>query len=215
MGIAFFDMDRTLLTRSSGLLYVRYLIGRGLISPEEIVNVMIITMQYSLNLLNFPKAMARMSKSVKGGDAAATKTMCDMWFTRSLIHYIAPQAVARLREHERRGDVAILLSASTQFAVEPVARHLNVPYCCTQLEIVDNHFTGNVVGMHCYAEGKQYWGERIAQERHTSLADCTFYSDSFSDHFLMDVVGHPVAVNADRKLTLHARARNWPMERFY
>ena len=215
MGIAFFDMDKTLLTRSSSLLYVSYLMQQRLISANEVVNVMIISMQYSLNLLNFPKALARLSKSVKGGDAVATKVMCDKWFEDSLVHYIAPKAITRLREHERRGDVVILLSASTQFAVEPVARHLNVPYCCTQVEIVDDAFTGDVVGMHCYAEGKKYWGERIAQERKENLADCTFYSDSYSDHWLMDIVGHPVAVNPDSKLAALARRKRWPVERFY
>lgn len=215
MAITFFDMDKTLLTRSSGLLYVRYLMGRRLISVNELINVMIISMEYSLNWLNFPKAMARMSKSVKGGDAIATKTMCDKWFADSLIHYIAPRALGRLREHERKGDVTILLSASPQFAVEPVASYLKVPYCCTQVEIIDNKFTGQVVGMHCYAEGKKYWGERIVRERNESLQDCTFYSDSYSDHWLMEIVGHPVAVNPDSKLKALARHNGWPVETFY
>jgi HAD superfamily hydrolase (TIGR01490 family) len=215
MAIAFFDMDKTLLTHSSGLLYVRYLMRKRLISTNEVINVMVISMQYSLNYLNFPKAMARLSKSVKGGDAIATKAMCDKWFEDSLVHYIAPKAVTRLREHERRGDVVILLSASSQFAVEPVARYLDVPFCCTQVEIVDNKFTGDVVGMHCYAEGKKYWGERIVQERNENLKDCTFYSDSYSDHWLMDIVGHPVAINPDAKLAALSRRNGWPVEKFY
>ena len=215
MAIAFFDMDKTLLTRSSNLLYVRHLMSRRLISAVELIDVAIITLQYSLNLLDFPKAMARVSKSVKGGDAQATKIMCDKWFNDSLIHYIAPKALTRLREHERKGDTVILLSASTQFAVEPVARYLKIPYCCTYVEIVDNKFTGQVIGMHCYAEGKKYWGERIVEERHERMADCTFYSDSFSDHWLMDIVGYPVAVNPDSKLKELARKKGWPVEMFY
>ena len=54
MGIAFFDMDKTLLTKSSGLLYVKYLLGRRLIKLDEVVNVLVISTQYSLNFLNFP-----------------------------------------------------------------------------------------------------------------------------------------------------------------
>jgi putative phosphoserine phosphatase/1-acylglycerol-3-phosphate O-acyltransferase len=215
MAIAFFDMDKTLLSTSSGKLYVQYLWRRRLISTSEMVSVLVISTQYSLNFLNFPKAMARMSRSIKGGDAATTKAMCDQWFEEYLINYIAPRAVERLREHEQQGDIAILLSASTQFAVEPVARHLSVPYYCTELEIVDNRFTGDVVGMHCYAEGKRFWAERIAHERGVSLQDCTFYTDSYSDHALMEVVGHPVAINPDRKLRALAQLKGWPIERFY
>ncbi|MCL4507065.1 MAG: HAD family phosphatase [Chloroflexi bacterium] len=215
MSIAFFDMDKTLLTKSSGLLYVKYLLGRRLIKLDEVVNVLVISTQYSLNFLNFPRAIARMSRRIKGGDATATKRLTDQWFEDSLIHYIAPKAVERVREHEKRGDQPLLLSASSQFAVEPVARYLNIPYCCTELEIVNNRFTGKVVGMHCYAEGKKYWGERIARERGADIQDCTFYSDSYSDHWLMDVVGRPVAVNPDRKLAALARAKGWPIEYFY
>jgi HAD superfamily hydrolase (TIGR01490 family) len=215
MGIAFFDMDKTLLSKSSGLLYVRYLWQRRLINMSEMMSVLVISTQYSLNFLNFPKAMARMSRSIKGGDAAATKALCDMWFKESLIHYIAPHAVERLREHEQRGDVPILLSASTQFAVEPVARYLHIPYRCTELEIRDNRFTGNVVDMHCYGEGKRYWGERLAQERGVPLSKCTFYSDSYSDRSLMEIVGHPVAINPDRKLAALAQLKGWQIEQFY
>ena len=215
MGIAFFDMDKTLLSTSSGVLYLQYLWQHRLINMSEMVSVLVISTQYSLNFLNFPKAMARMSRSIKGGDAAATKALCDQWFLDQMVHYIAPKAVERLRQHEQRGDAVILLSASTQFAVEPVARHLNIPYRCTELEIKDNRFTGNVVGMHCYAEGKCYWAERIAQEHDVPLAECTFYSDSYSDHSLLERVGHPVAVNPDRKLRALAQRKNWPVELFY
>src|SRR5262245_578381 len=128
MGIAFFDMDKTLLRASSGMLYVQYLWQHRLISMGEMISVLVISTQYTLNFLNFPKAMARMSRSIKGGDAAATKVLCDKWFEEQMVHYIAPKAVQRVREHEQRGDVALLLSASTQFAVEPVAHHLSVPY---------------------------------------------------------------------------------------
>ncbi|MCL5995008.1 MAG: HAD-IB family hydrolase [Chloroflexi bacterium] len=215
MGIAFFDMDKTLLSTSSGVLYIQYLWQRRLINMSELVSVLVISTQYALNFLNFPKAMARMSRSIKGGDAVATKALCDQWFLDQMVHYIAPKAVERLRQHEQRSDAVILLSASTQFAVEPVARHLNIPYRCTELEIKDNRFTGNVVGMHCYAEGKCYWAERIAKEHNVSLAECTFYSDSYSDHSLLESVGHPVVVNPDRKLRGLAQLKDWPVELFY
>lgn len=215
MGLAFFDMDKTLLSKSSGTLYLKYLSKRGMVTPGQFAGVMLVSVQYSLNMLNFPKALARLSKYVKDGDAVATKKLCDQWVEEDVLQYIAPKALARLREHERCGDTVLLLSASTQFAVEPVARHLNIPYRCTELEVVNGKFTGSIVGDSCYGDGKRIWGERIAAERGVPLADVTFYTDSFSDHTLMDVVGHPVAINPDRQLRKHAEARGWPIELFY
>lgn len=215
MGIAFFDMDKTLLSKSSGTLYVRYLWQRRMISTAELLGVLIVSLQYSLNLLNFPHAMVRLSNYVKGGDAVVTKRLCDRWVKEDVLQYIAPQGLARLREHQSRGDKVILLSASPQFAVEPVARHLDIPYRCTELEVVNGKFTGRIVGEPCYGEGKRYWGARIADEHHTPLSACTFYTDSFTDRPLLDAVGHPVAVNPDRQLARYARRKGWPIEYFY
>jgi HAD superfamily hydrolase (TIGR01490 family) len=215
MAIAFFDMDKTLLSASSGILYVKYLLKRRLVNPVEALGVLTISAQYSLNLLNFPKAMARMCRVIRGGSAPATRALCDQWFDDCLIRYIAPQAVQRMREHEQRGDTVMVLSASTQFAVGPVARHLNVPFCCTELEIDDDKFTGQVVGQHCYAEGKAYWAGRIARERGVALGDCTAYTDSYSDRAMLELVGHPVAINPDSKLLALARSKGWPVEQFY
>ena len=215
MAIAFFDMDKTLLSASSGFLYVRYLLSRRKINAREMASVLLISTQYSLNFLNFPKAMARMSRIIKGGDATAARVLSDEWFRDCLVRYIAPKAVERIRRHEQRGDIVYLLSASTQFAVAPVANHLGIPFACTKLEIVHNRFTGNVVDMHCYAEGKCYWAERITRQHKVLLQDCTFYSDSYSDHALMELIGHPVAINPDRKLAALARQNGWPVEFFY
>jgi len=162
MGIAFFDMDKTLLSKSSGTLYVKYLWRRGMISVSEMVGVMVISLQYSLNLLNFPNAMARLSNRIRGGDAAATKQLCDRWVEEDVLQYIAPKALERLRAHERRGDYVVLISASTQFAVEPVARHLGIPYRCTELEVVNGKFTGRIVGEPCYGDGRaRHTAERL------------------------------------------------------
>ncbi len=215
MQIAFFDMDKTLLSKSSGTLYVKYLARRNQISAREFANVMFVAAQYRLNVLNFAKAMARLSTFIKDGDAAASKRLCDTWVQEDVLQYVAPKALARLREHEARGDYVLLLSASTQFAVEPVARQLSIPYRCTELEIVDGKFTGNIVGESCYAEGKAYWGKRIASERDVLLSDCIFYTDSYSDRALMDIVGHPIAVNPDRQLLAYAQVKGWPVEMFY
>lgn len=215
MGLAFFDMDKTLLSESSGTLYIKYLMKRRMITLGEFAGVMLVSAQYSLNVLNFPKALARLSKYVKGGDAAATKQICDQWVEEDVLQFIAPKALARLREHEQHGDLVMLLSASTQFAVEPIARHLNIPYRCTELEVVNGKFTGDIVGDSCYGDGKRVWGERIAAERGVPLANVTFYTDSFSDHTLLDVVGHPIAINPDRKLRKYARVKGWPIETFY
>ena len=216
MPIAFFDMDYTLLRKSTSTLYVKYLLRRRMISLRELIDVSFVTAQYALNVLDFPKATARLSRVVRGGDANATQHLCEQFVREDVLQYIAPKALARLREHESKGDHVILLSASTQFVVEPVADHLKIACGFTELAIgADGKFSGAIVGPAAYAEGKRYWGERMAQERGVPLSDCWFYTDSYSDHYLMDVVGHPVAINPDPKLKAYAQQKGWAVEYFY
>lgn len=215
MGIAFFDLDKTLLRASSSSLYVRHLWRRRLISVREVLWVAWVSAQYSLNRLDFPRAMARLSRRIKGGDAVFTKRLCDEWVREELVHYVAPKALARVREHQAKGDLVIVLSASTQFVVAPLAEHLGLPYRCTELEVVDGRFTGEIVGEACFGQGKRYWGERLAEAHGVSLRECTFYTDSYTDLPLLEAVGCPVAVNPDRKLARYAAQRGWRVERFY
>jgi HAD superfamily hydrolase (TIGR01490 family) len=215
MRIAYFDMDKTLLTKSSATLYVKFLLRRRMISFRELLTVMRISAAYSLNRLDFPKAMARMSKIIKGGDATATKTMCDRWVKEELLQYIAPKALARVREHQRQGDSVWLISASTQFVVLPVAEHIGIPARYTEIEIVGGKFTGLIVDEPCYGAGKVTWAERIAIDQGSSLSECVFYTDSYSDRPLLDLVGEPIAVNPDGKLRRYATERGWKIELFY
>lgn len=215
MGIAFFDMDKTLLDASSGILFVKYLWGHRAVTVAEMATVCVISLQYSLNWLDFPKAMAKMSSKVRGGNADGLKALCDRWFGEELAAHIAPAAVARVREHERAGEEVVVLSASTQFAVRPVAEKVGVAWRCTELAVEGGLLTGGVVGEPCYGDGKRIWASRYAAERGVSLQDCAFYTDSASDMPLMEVVGRPVAVNPDAKLRAAARKRGWPIVKFY
>ena len=45
------------------------------------------------------------------------------------------------------------------------------------------------------------------------LEDCFAYSDSYSDVPMLSIVGHPAAVNPDRKLARLAGAYHWPVIR--
>ena len=215
MALAFFDMDKTLLSKSSGVQYVRYLWGRREISLREMLATGWISAQYSLNILDFPKAISQLGRYVRDGDAAATQALCDRFVVNELLQYLAPRALVRLREHQAHGDQVWLLSASTQFVVQPVAAHLGVRCGFTELEIIDGRFSGRIVGDSCYGEGKRIWGQRIAAQQDVPLANVTFYSDSYSDKPLLDAVGHPVAVNPDRRLHAYALEQGWPIEMFY
>jgi phosphoserine phosphatase len=100
--------------------------------------------------------------------------------------------------------------------VEPVATHLEVQhYACTRLLVEDGRFTGAMLEPPCFGPGKLVWARRLAGRHGARLEDAYFYSDGYSDRTLLQAVGHPVAVNPDRRLAHLARIQGWPVERFY
>jgi putative phosphoserine phosphatase/1-acylglycerol-3-phosphate O-acyltransferase len=214
--IAYFDMDRTVLRDSSGMLYMRYLWRRGETDWRSMLLSSWYAAQYKLGLLNFPLVLAKLAASVADSSEEATRELCQRFFDEMMVNYVAPRAVQRINEHRNQGHRVTLISASTPYVVGPLASHLGIEeYLCTRLEIVDGHFTGKIIEPGCYGPGKVHWAREYAQRHNADLTQAYFYTDSCSDRPLLELVGHPVAVNPDPRLKSLAAQRNWPVEYFY
>ncbi|AUZ87965.1 HAD family hydrolase [Arthrobacter sp. TmT3-37] len=84
----------------------------------------------------------------------------------------------------------------------------------TVAEVIDGLYTGRLVGDFLHGSAKAAAVLAVAEREHLDLARCWGYSDSYNDIPLLTAVGHPVAINPDRKLRRHARANNWPVYDF-
>jgi HAD superfamily hydrolase (TIGR01490 family) len=116
--------------------------------------------------------------------------------------------------HLEQGHVVAIVSASTQFAVGPLAAHLGIPgqFVSTRLESESGKLTGRVVPPVCFGPGKVVWAERFASEHGVDLDRSYFYTDSISDLPLLERVDHPIVVNPDPRLWRLARQKGWPVE---
>ncbi|MEJ2208653.1 MAG: HAD-IB family hydrolase [Anaerolineae bacterium] len=214
---ALFDLDKTLLDASSGPLYARYLYRLGQVRWQEMVQVVWWSLLGHLGLLDMQNVIPRLLSQAMGNDEAEMRLLCNRWFADDVLPHVSERGRQRVAEHVEQGHVVAIVSASTQYAVEPMAAHLGIAgqYVCTQLESVDGRLTGRVVEPACYGQGKVVWTERFAQEHDVDLDKSYFYSDSISDLPLLERVGHPMAVNPDPRLRRLAQRRGWAIERFY
>jgi putative phosphoserine phosphatase/1-acylglycerol-3-phosphate O-acyltransferase len=214
--IAYFDMDRTILRDSSGLLYMRYLWRRGQTNWRAMVLSSWYAALYKVGILNYPVVAAKLASSVSSSREEDTRELCQRFFDELAVDYIAPKAVQRLNEHRAQGHLVTVISASTPYVVGPLASHLGIEeYLCTRLEVVDGRFTGKIIEPGCYGPGKVHWARDYAQRHDADLAQAYFYTDSCSDVALLELVGHPVAVNPDPRLKGLAAKQRWPVEYFY
>lgn len=214
--IAFFDMDRTVLTDSSGMLYMRYLRRHGQVSRWVLLQSFWYAALYKLGFFNYPVVAAKLAQTTARQNEAQTLAVCQAFFDDMLVDYVAQQAVRRIEEHRAQGHIVTLVSASTSYVVAPVAAHLGISdYLCTRLEVRNGRFTGAIVQPPCYGADKIWHARQFAQRHGGDLAQAYFYSDSLSDLPLLEAVGHPVVVNPDPRLKPVAGQRGWPIERFY
>jgi len=214
--VAYFDMDRTILRDSSGMLYMRYLWRQGDTNRMAMLRAYWYAALYKLGLFNYPAIAAKLATSVSDDNEAETRTFCQRWFEELAVNYVAKKAVQRIKEHRAKSHLVTIISASTPYVVGPVATHVGVKdYLCTRLEVVEGRFTGKIIQPACYGPGKIHWAEEFARRHDAKLAQAYFYTDSHSDRTLLELVGHPVAVNPDPRLKALAARRGWPVEYFY
>jgi HAD superfamily hydrolase (TIGR01490 family) len=213
--IAFFDMDYTLLDTSSGLEYVKHLREQKRIGVRLLLHIVWWTLMYKVAAVDMNRAVPKLLSYVD--DVSASRLMADSyaWVDHKLKAHITPRAIELIQAHRQQAHRVVLISASTQFAVQPVAEQLNIDFICSQLVIVDDRITGDVVEPPCYGEGKVTWAQRYADEHNAALSAAYFYTDSHSDQPLLELVEHPIAVNPDARLKRMAQKRGWPIEKFY
>ena len=119
-----------------------------------------------------------------------------------------------VRHHRERGERVYIVSATLQEIVDHIADDLGFDGAIgSTCEIVDGRYTGRSLRA-AHGEGKARALRDLAGVDGLDLESSTAYSDSYSDVPFLEAVGHPVAVNPDRRLRSIARARAWPTIRF-
>ena len=209
MAIAFFDMDKTLLRIDSGTSWMRFLYGRGEISKLRLARTVLWGFKYKLAVLDIERLASRLALLSEGEMVADIDEKARVWYEVYVQSQVTKLAQDRLGYHKERGDTVALLTASTQFAAEPVAKDNAIEHVlCSRLGVRNGQLTGKFDSF-CHGEGKVPLAEGFAEEQKQSLDDAWFYSDSYNDLPMLERVGNPVVVNPDPRLLRVAKRRRW------
>jgi HAD superfamily hydrolase (TIGR01490 family) len=214
--IAFFDLDHTLLNTSSGMHYLWEIINQGRVPAWYVAYL---SLGYQLKWLDFGEAHVRLINYVGRAGYQETRQFFERWVKRRLLSRLTQQGQAQIAWHQAQGHRVVIISASIEEIVKPVAGHLGLgsDYLCTRLAVAHDRYLGRLNGPQCYGAGKVYWAKKWLAANKLTFPDAIgyFYTDSSSDLPLLELADHPVAVNPSRKLAKIARARGWAIERFY
>lgn len=210
---AFFDMDRTLLHCNTGTQWIRFLKRRGEISTWRALRAIGWIARYKLSIIDMEAVTRTVTADLAGDSEAELIEKAAHFFAEEVVGEIAPKALAAIDFHRRRGDVVAILSGSSPYVAEPLARHLGIEHVlCTRLDTEGGKFTGRHIAPACAGAGKVYWASAFALAQGVDLRASWFYTDSYSDLPMLLEVGVPKVVNPDTRLRRHARRAGWSME---
>ena len=168
-------------------------------------------LRYSLGAADQEDALVTIITAMKGRRESELVIRSETFYQRVLRRQIRPGARDAVDFHRRRGDKLVLLTSSSTYLSQLIARELGLDdYLCTKLEVDANGiFTGRPLGRPCFGAGKLVAALLFIKAAGVALDDCTFYTDSASDLPVLAAVGNPVAVNPDLRLRWIAKTRGW------
>jgi HAD superfamily hydrolase (TIGR01490 family) len=214
---AFFDLDKTIIAKSSSLAFSKPFQAGGLITRGAMLRsayAQFVFLVGGADHDQMEKIRAFMSQLVEGWDVETVKEIV----AETLHHVVDPivydEAVSLMDEHHQAGRDVVIVSTSGAEVVGPIGEMLGADHViASRLEIVDGKYTGEI-DYYAYADEKARAIERMAADRGYDLEACFAYSDSITDAPMLELVGHPHAVNPDKELRRLAAGQGWPVLQF-
>jgi HAD superfamily hydrolase (TIGR01490 family) len=211
---AFFDLDKTIIAKSSTLAFSKPFQAGGLISRRAVLRSAYAQFVYLVGGADhdqMEKMREFLSDLCAGWDVQTVRDIVAETLHNIVDPLVYDEAVSLIEEHHLAGRDVIIVSASGAEVVEPIGEMLGADgVVATRMQIADGRYTG-AIDYYAYAENKAIAIKDLALKNGYDLARSYAYSDSITDIHMLEVVGHPYAVNPDRELRRQAEQRGWPV----
>jgi HAD superfamily hydrolase (TIGR01490 family) len=214
---AFFDLDKTVISKSSTLAFGRHFYRYGLIGRGDALRSVAGQIFYRVAGADhgqMERAKEWVGALCRGWSADRVREIVVRHLDELILPHVYAEARALIAQHRDAGRDVIIVSTSGHEVVDPIAALLGADsVIATRMTVAEGRYTGEME-FYAYGEAKAIRIRALAVERGYRLPDCYAYSDSATDLPLLEAVGHPHAVNPDRSLRKIARDRGWPVLAF-
>ncbi|HNM97602.1 MAG TPA: HAD family hydrolase [Marmoricola sp.] len=211
---AFFDLDKTIIAKSSTLAFSKPFQAGGLISRTAMLRTAYAQFVYLVGRADhdqMEKLRQFMSTLCAGWDVATVREIVADTLHNIVEPLVYDEAVSLIETHHAAGRDVIIVSTSGSEVVEPIGRMLGADHVvATRMAVKDGKYTGDIK-FYAYAENKAKAIRDLARKRGYDLSRSYAYSDSSTDVPMLDAVGNPFAVNPDKDLRKIAAEREWPI----
>jgi HAD superfamily hydrolase (TIGR01490 family) len=214
---AFFDLDKTLMQGSSAFQFGRAARRAGLISRQQLAASAVANLRFRMH-----GASDEYSAAVRETIAASLEGIRVRDLERLGVSVLArvlprlyPQMVTIAHDHQDAGRRVYIVTAAAHELAEKLSQVMGFDGAIGShlSEVRDGCYTGRATGAFIYGEAKALAVREIAERDGVDLSASYAYSDSASDRPMLELVGHPVAVNPDAELAALAAEHGWEVIR--
>jgi HAD superfamily hydrolase (TIGR01490 family) len=210
---AFFDLDKTIIAKSSVLAFGKPFYQSGLLNRRAVLRSAYAQFVFALAGADedqIERMRAYLTAMCTGWDVSQVREIVSETLHEIIDPIVYDEAVELISEHKAAGRDVVIVSSSGEEVVAPIGAMLGADHVvATQMHVADGRYTGEI-GRYAYGPEKAVAIRALAEERGYDLAGSYAYSDSATDVPMLEAVGHPFAVNPDRALRRVAAERGWP-----
>lgn len=214
---AFFDLDKTIIARSSPLALGRSFFREGLIGRSFLLKSLYAQLVFHLmgaDEEKMEKMRAEASRLTAGWEQERVRQIVTEVLEEVISPLIYAEALELMHDHRAAGRMIVIVSSSPAEIVEPLADMLRVDrWIATLPKVEDGKYTGEL-DFYAYGPHKAVAMKDLAEELDLDLEASYAYSDSFTDLPMLEAVGHAVVVNPDKELRRFAAEREWEVQWF-
>ncbi len=211
---AFFDLDKTIIAKSSTMAFSKPFQAGGLISRRAVLRSAYAQFVYVVGGADhdqMEKMRQFMSQLCAGWDVATVREIVAETLHNIVDPLVYDEAVSLIEEHKLAGRDVVIVSTSGTEVVEPIGEMLGADHViATRMKVEDGAYTGEIE-YYAYAEEKAVAIRALADQLGYDLTESYGYSDSVTDVPMLEAVGYAHAVNPDRELRKAAAANGWPV----
>lgn len=211
---AFFDLDKTIIAKSSTLAFRKPFFDGGLINRRSVLRsayAQFVFASSGADQDQMDKMRHFLTQMIAGWDVDVVRQSVAETLHTIIGPLVYAEAIELIEQHHAAGRDVVIVSASGSEIVEPIGSMLGADHViATQLVEEAGRYTGDIE-FYAYGENKASAIQDLADEKGYDLERSYAYSDSETDAPMLSVVGHPFAVNPDKTLRRIATEEDWPI----
>ena len=212
MKLAIFDLDETLIAGDSASLWLAFMVRRKLASADILQEEQKLMSAYYQGRMDMSVYMALTLAPIRYWQPQDLTPLVEEFIVQDILPRVYPEARKRLAWHQAQGHTVVIVSATGEHLVKPIARALGVEHAIgILLDRNEGGYTGRTRGVYSYQEGKLARLHDWLHDQQLTPSVRYAYSDSLNDLPLLEYADHASVVNGDQHLCAIARQRGWEL----